>query len=846
MLKRMTVVSLIAFALAGCQSSRPGLAVPEPEPEDTVDVPLTIDEEARVLRLEDCRELDVGLAGEWMANRSFHHRKRMALALGRIGTASFDDENGNGVKDEGETMAGVGLLASHSDDPNPEVRTIVAFSLGEIGDPAGLSALTSMASGDSNATVRSEAIEALSKLSGHTPLEDYLRYADPAEPVGIRVTTLRYLFRFEGDQALEAARTHLGSEAMPVRRAATYTFSRRAFAPAFVDLVRLLDDDDALIRAYAVRGLARIANPRALGHLLGSVRDAHPWVRTNALRAIASIAAADPGAFEGWATERTLDTILVTAEDPDPGTRATAIETLTFFAPLLEAAATRLAEIAAEAEPAMRESAIRALTRAFVDDQDRIEPLLQTDDRWIKIIVLGETSAASTGPALRVRYANDPDSSVRSAAVGAIPDDHADAEKAIILAALEDPDPIVRASAIERAGKLASIDRKSLARNQEMSARRDALNDARLAALALIAEVEGTDSANLFRELLTDPDPVVRRIAAETIESFGFPRPQYTPLETAHDEIWYREVARWASEPHSAVIETVRGPIEIVLLTGDAPVTTKNFFDLAASGYFDDTSFMRVVPNFVIQGGDPRNDMTGGPGYAIRDEINLQKYTRGAVGMALSGPDTGGSQYFITHSPQHHLDGGYTIFGRVTDGMDDVVDQVRRGDRVTTIRVDAAIKTDEESIRKEARDPLPLEVGPIARERTLETIPEYRERSQTYEPDPTIVSMMAPMITDEDRIEVFLGTWCRDSQREIPRFYKIVDMLKEQGVEIPIEYVAVDRSKTEPRELTNGRGIELVPTIIVTRGGEEIGRIVEAPASLLEDDLLAIFAGAGR
>ena len=101
---------------------------------------------------------------------------------------------------------------------------------------------------------------------------------------------------------------------------------------------------------------------------------------------------------------------------------------------------------------------------------------------------------------------------------------------------------------------------------------------------------------------------------------------------------------------------------------------------------------MRVVPNFVIQGGDPRNDMEGSPGYSIRDEINLQKYTRGAVGMALSGPDTGGSQFFITHSPQPHLDGGYTIFGRVTEGMNAVVDQTERGDRVETIIIDEHMK----------------------------------------------------------------------------------------------------------------------------------------------------------
>jgi cyclophilin family peptidyl-prolyl cis-trans isomerase len=136
------------------------------------------------------------------------------------------------------------------------------------------------------------------------------------------------------------------------------------------------------------------------------------------------------------------------------------------------------------------------------------------------------------------------------------------------------------------------------------------------------------------------------------------------------------------------MIHMTRGNIAIALLTQDAPVTTWNFAQLARAKYFDNSSFMRVVPNFVIQGGDPRNDMEGGPGYAIRDEINLQKYTRAAVGMALSGPDTGGSQFFITHSPQPHLDGGYTIFGRVTGGMTAVVDQTERGDRVETIAID--------------------------------------------------------------------------------------------------------------------------------------------------------------
>ncbi len=157
------------------------------------------------------------------------------------------------------------------------------------------------------------------------------------------------------------------------------------------------------------------------------------------------------------------------------------------------------------------------------------------------------------------------------------------------------------------------------------------------------------------------------------------PKPEAAPTPAS---------SNWSRQPHTATIHLTRGSIDLALLAQDAPITAWNFAQLAAKKYFDNTSFMRVVPNFVIQGGDPRNDQNGGPGYAIRDEINLQKYTRGAVGMALSGPDTGGSQFFITHSPQPHLDGGYTIFGRVSRGMNSVVDQTERGDRVETITID--------------------------------------------------------------------------------------------------------------------------------------------------------------
>jgi cyclophilin family peptidyl-prolyl cis-trans isomerase len=134
-------------------------------------------------------------------------------------------------------------------------------------------------------------------------------------------------------------------------------------------------------------------------------------------------------------------------------------------------------------------------------------------------------------------------------------------------------------------------------------------------------------------------------------------------------------------------IDTDRGSIHVELAMNDAPLTVENFVTLARRGYFNGLSFHRVVPDFVIQDGDPRGDGEGGPGYTIRDELNQRPYLRGAVGMALDPwPDSGGSQWFITHSPQPHLDAKYTVFGRVIGGME-FVDQIQQWDVIRRVRV---------------------------------------------------------------------------------------------------------------------------------------------------------------
>ena len=150
------------------------------------------------------------------------------------------------------------------------------------------------------------------------------------------------------------------------------------------------------------------------------------------------------------------------------------------------------------------------------------------------------------------------------------------------------------------------------------------------------------------------------------------------------DPAWQALVAPTFS-PH-AFIDTDKGTIEIELAVLDAPLTVGNFIRLARQGFFTGVAIHRIVPDFVVQDGDPRGDGEGGPGYTIRDELNQRPYLRGTVGMALDWRDTGGSQFFITHSPAPHLDARYTVFGTVVAGME-VVDRLLPWDVIRRVRI---------------------------------------------------------------------------------------------------------------------------------------------------------------
>jgi cyclophilin family peptidyl-prolyl cis-trans isomerase len=135
-------------------------------------------------------------------------------------------------------------------------------------------------------------------------------------------------------------------------------------------------------------------------------------------------------------------------------------------------------------------------------------------------------------------------------------------------------------------------------------------------------------------------------------------------------------------------VETAKGVFTLELDGTAAPLTVMNCLALAGKEYFDGAPIHRIVPNFVVQDGDPTGTGNGGPGYEIRDELSPLPYIPGTLGMALSGPDTGGSQWFVTQAPEPHLDGGYTVFGSVVAGMD-VVLRLEQDDRI--LRVAATV-----------------------------------------------------------------------------------------------------------------------------------------------------------
>jgi cyclophilin family peptidyl-prolyl cis-trans isomerase len=299
----------------------------------------------------------------------------------------------------------------------------------------------------------------------------------------------------------------------------------------------------------------------------------------------------------------------------------------------------------------------------------------------------------ATLPADQVRgaveaLASDPDVRVQGPALRALVKVGAQDADQRIEAALKAPDFALRAAAAELAGERKPPSGVAWLDAAYTRAESDANDAARTAILTAIAKYPLAEARPTLERGLADREWPVRLVAASLLKQAGNTTAgPVRPAPTRQDNAFF-ESDRVLRPPYTpyAYIETRRGTIQIELDIVNAPVTVLSFMELARAGFFNAMKVHRLIPNFVIQAGDPRGDGEGGPGYTIRDELSPLPYVRGTVGMALSGRDTGGSQFFITLSPQPHLEGQYTVFGKVISGWD-TLDQVTLWDVIDRIRI---------------------------------------------------------------------------------------------------------------------------------------------------------------
>jgi cyclophilin family peptidyl-prolyl cis-trans isomerase len=355
-----------------------------------------------------------------------------------------------------------------------------------------------------------------------------------------------------------------------------------------------------------------------------------------------------------------------------------------------------LIDVLADPSPAIRSAALRSLSNfdseSFVILLSGLDPDTHWQVRSTLASLLGGLTLESGLPRLELML-NDSDQRVLPAVFASLVKLKAPNASTVLFEHLKADDAVVRAAAATGLGELKPPGTAVALAEAYDFGQRDPNYGARAAALAALAKYDPASAIPVLKRAFTDKDWAVRVRAAMLLKQIdaaagadadALIRP--APTTVAAD---LYTSPKLVSPPVSTQVylDTDRGTIQIELAVNEAPLTTQNFINLALKGYFNGLSVHRVVPDFVMQDGDPRGDGEGGPGYTIRDEFNERPYLRGTVGMALDPwPDTGGSQYFITHSPQPHLDAKYTVFGQVIAGMD-VVDKIQQWDVIRQVRV---------------------------------------------------------------------------------------------------------------------------------------------------------------
>jgi len=624
------------------------------------------------------------------------------------------------------------LLRNALGHARPAVRRQAALAAGRIGDPAAVDLLVA-ALRDSDRTVQAAAAFALGLLKDPRavePLAALVRAVAPAQQGAPEVEAVAALAKIGGDQAARALGDLLGSGSRPgiapppaVSAALLEAWRLGARAP-IAALLGYAEDADADARWHAAYALGRLR--AGVPMLLAALRDREPFVRATALRGLTR-AAADSARLEPG---RVAGAVRLLLGDGDPAVRINALRALASFRDsTLAAGAAPLAtdpdvNVAVQAETTLGalggSGAVRALaaglrSAVFALRRQAVIGLAQADS----VAGVGAAAALASDPDWRWRSVAceafgaardrarlegalaDPDGRVVAEALQALGRVVADSDAALLARAREllgHADPAVRSVAADllaRRPDVADVDRLVTAYQRAAG---DPFDDARLSAVAALGAVARAGAegrlrvAARFVAAVPRPDDyLVRRVAADRLPDAAEAWGPVVPIATGKTDADYRDAVRRVllpalegRAPPRVTLETDRGSLVVELLPAEAPLTVAAFLALVERRYFDGARWHRVVPNFVAQDGDPRGDGWGGPGFVLRDEVNPTRYETGTMGMALSGPDTGGSQFFITHSAQPHLDGTYTVFGRVVAGLN-VLAGVAQGDRIRSI-----------------------------------------------------------------------------------------------------------------------------------------------------------------
>jgi HEAT repeat protein len=621
-----------------------------------------------IAKLEYSRSLGDGKLLKFLEEPRLGIRERAIVALGRI-----------------QDPATLPALTEALKDEEPPVRSAAAFAIGQMtGETAqetAESTLIDAFDSERDPTVRAMIVEALGKVGGENssvPLAGALE--DPASEVRMRAAIALGILGRKGishEGADLALVGHAGEFEDEVRWRVFYALARRAAPTALDVFIEGLGDRHDLVRAYAARGLGELGEDRGLYPLMSLLGDKDWRVAVNAARALGRSG-----------DQRAVEPLVQLASDPNEHLALTAISALGALG---------------------GERASEVLEAGLGDENWRIQAACAR--------AFGTADSTGALPHL-TKLLESPIPRVRAAAaagLGSVGDDHSvDAlmelvsqeENTLVLATAYDAmaglDGLDVGALIDLAGECDDmVVAASLAAVLGGTGEEEVADDLmdlygrfpdvadvtpHMEILDALGTLKSEEAKGLLEEALKDPRrPVAQKAAWALQEITGEDRSADVPVNsTIEGEPALRRARDLAGA--KVLIETDKGQILIKLLTDEAPLTAANFADLVEDGFYDGLAFHRVVPDFVIQGGCPRGDGWGGPGYMIPCEYNMVRYDRGYVGMALAGKDTGGSQIFITHSPQPHLDGRYTIFGVVERGMD-VVDAIQVGDRMISLEV---------------------------------------------------------------------------------------------------------------------------------------------------------------